>query len=97
MWRPVQQTLSHTLQARPRPSLAERVSLGTQVPHPALPYSLWFCVILTAFTAVTIMLNTLPWCLQFQPFVVLLRCYENTPDAGLDDEGQVWSLLSMDD
>ena len=42
------------------------------------------------------MLNTLPWCLQFQPFVVLLRCYENTPDAGLDDEGQVWSLLSMD-
>ena len=43
-----------------------------------------------------IMLNTLPWCLQFQSFVVPLRCCENTPDTGLEDEGQVWSLLSMD-
>ena len=42
------------------------------------------------------MLNTLPWCLQFQSFVVPLRCCENTPDTGLEDEGQVWSLLSMD-
>ena len=33
------------------------------------------------------MLNTLPWC--------WLRCCENTPDAALEDEEQVWSLLSM--
>ena len=32
MWHPVKQTLGHTLQARPRPSFAEGVSLGTQVP-----------------------------------------------------------------
>ena len=43
-----------------------------------------------------IMLNTLPWCWQSQSFVVPLRCCENTPDAVLEDEGQVWSLLSMD-
>ena len=31
-----------------------------------------------------------------QPFVVPLSCHENTADAGLEDEGQAWSLLSMD-
>ena len=31
-----------------------------------------------------------------QSFVVPLGCYENMPDAGLEDEGQVWSLLSTD-
>ena len=40
MCRPVQQTLSHILQAQPRLSFAERVSLGTQVPPPALPHSI---------------------------------------------------------
>ena len=39
MWHPVKQTLGHTLQARPRPSFAEGVSLGTQVPPP-LPHSI---------------------------------------------------------
>ena len=42
------------------------------------------------------MLNTLPWCWQSRSFVVPLRCCENTPDAGLEDDGQVWSLLSTD-
>ena len=46
--------------------------------------------------AVMVMLNTLPWCRRSRSFVVLLRCCENTPDAGLEDEGQVWSLLSTD-
>ena len=31
-----------------------------------------------------------------QSFVVPLGCYENTPDTGLEDEGQIWSLLSTD-
>ena len=95
MWRPVQQTLSHTLQARPRPSLAERVSLGTQVPHPALPYSLWFCVILTVFTAVIIVLNTLPRCCQPGSSVIPLGVCGNTSDTGLEEEGQVWPPLSV--
>ena len=87
MWRPVQQTLSHTLQAQPRPSLAERVSVGTQVPPPSLPHSLRFCVILTVFTAIIIMLNTLPWCWQSGSSVIPLRFCENTSDAGLEEEG----------
>ena len=41
------------------------------------------------------MLNTLPLCWQSRSFVVPLRFHENTPDAGLEEEGQVWSLLSM--
>ncbi|SBO33767.1 hypothetical protein ANAPC2_01451 [Anaplasma phagocytophilum] len=43
MWHPVQETWrmsSHILQAKPRPSFAERVSLGTQVPPLALPHSI---------------------------------------------------------
>ena len=40
MWYPVHQTLSHILQAQPRPSFAEWVSLGTQIPPPALPHSI---------------------------------------------------------
>ena len=40
MWHPVKQTLGHTLQAQPRPSFAEGVSLGTQVPPPSLPHSI---------------------------------------------------------
>ena len=40
MWRPVQQTHSHTLQAWPRPSFTEWVSLGTQISPPALPHSI---------------------------------------------------------
>ena len=43
-----------------------------------------------------IMLNTLPWFWQSQSFLVQLKCCENTSDAELEDEGQVWSLLSMD-
>lgn len=43
MWHPVQETWrmsSHILQAKPRPSFAERVSLGTQVPPSALSHSI---------------------------------------------------------
>ena len=43
MWHPVQQTWrmsSHILQGKSRPSFAERVSLGTQVPPLALPHSI---------------------------------------------------------
>ena len=42
------------------------------------------------------MLNTLPWFWQARSFLVPLRCWENTPDAGLGDEGEVWSLLRRD-
>ena len=48
----------------------------------------------TVLTAVTIMLNTLPWLQQTPFFVFPLRCWENTPGEGLEDEGQVWCLLS---
>ena len=43
-----------------------------------------------------IMLNTLPSCWQSRVFVVPLRFHENTSDAGLEEEGQVWYLLNMD-
>ena len=94
MWRPVQKTLNHTLQAQPRPKFAERVSLRTQVPPPALPDSLQFCVILTIFTAIIIILSTLPWCWHSASSLIPLKFCENTPDAGLEEEGQVWFLLS---
>ena len=40
MCHPVQNTLSHILQAKPRPSFAERVSLGTHGPPLALLHSI---------------------------------------------------------
>ena len=52
--------------------------------------------ILTVFTGVMIMLDTLPWFWQAWSFLTPLRCWENTPDAGLEEEGQVCSLLSRD-
>ena len=72
------------------------VSSPHTCPREVLLFSLWFHVILTVFTAVTIMLNTLPWFWQAWFFLVSLRCWENMPDAGLGDEGQVCSLRSRD-
>ena len=72
------------------------VSSPHTCPTEVLVASLWFCVILTVFTAVMIMLNTLPWFWQARSFLVPLRRWENTPGAGLGDEGQVWSLLRRD-
>ena len=40
------------------------------------------------------MLSALPWFRQARSFLVPLRSWENAPDAGLEGEGQGWSLLS---
>ena len=45
------------------------------------------------FYSCTIALNTLPWFWQARSFLVPLRCWET--HWALEDEGQVWSLLSM--
>ena len=66
------------------------------VPEKSSSPALWFCLILIVFTVVTIILNTLLWFQQAPFFVFPLRCWENTPGTGLEDEGQVWCLLSRD-
>ena len=66
------------------------------VPDKSSSPALWFSLILTVSTALRIMLNTLPWFQQAPFFVFPLRCWENTPGTGLEDEGQVWCLLSRD-
>ena len=44
------------------------------VPGKSSSPALWFCLILPVFTAVAIMLNTLPWLQQAPFFVFPLRC-----------------------
>ena len=67
--------------------------LSPHCPTEVLPFP-FGSVILTVSTAVMITLSTLPWFWQARSFLVPLRSWENTPDAGLEIEGQVWSLLS---
>ena len=73
------------------PGMAERnvglVSSPHTCPRQVLLFSLWFCVILTAFKAFMLELNTLPWFWQAQSFLVSLMCGENSQDSRAERQG----------
>ena len=82
------------------PGMVERSVGSVSSPHTCpreVLLSSFGCVILTVFHSChdNVEHTTLFWQARF--FLVPLRCRENTPCAGLEDEVQVCSLLTRDD
>ena len=63
------------------------VSFPHTCPRGVLLFSLWFCVILTVFTAFILELNTRPWCWHVQSFLVSLTCWENIQESRAESRG----------
>ena len=70
----------------PGPALLRGSHWGPMFPLLLSTFPSVLCDI-NCFYSCIIMLNTLPWCWQSRSFVIPQRFCENTPDAGLEEEG----------